>query len=280
MALRLISSEEVIGAVSRELVLINTRVPEDLSKALKELQDASSDAGRLIMDDIMKNAEIAASRGVPMCQDTGMVIFFANIGTEVSLAEPLPVILDRAVAETYVREGYRPSVVVDPINRINSGNNTPAIVHIEQMAGENMIIDIMVKGFGSENMSRLQMMKPADGYERVADFVVDTVARGGGNPCPPIIVGVGVGGTFEQAPLLAKRALLRPLGSRNTDEVWAEREAALLKAINMLNIGPGGLGGGPTALAVHIIAAPTHIAGLPVAVNISCHASRHGRVSW
>jgi fumarate hydratase subunit alpha len=242
--LRLIESEQVVAAIQKELVSINTVVPDDLHDALTALRDSSEASGRLIMDDIIKNAEIAKRRCVPLCQDTGMVIFFVAMGTEVRLAEPIHVILNRAVSETYSRQGYRPSVVRDPISRENSGNNTPAVLHMEQVAGDSLTIDVMVKGFGSENMSRMQMLKPADGYDKVAQFVVDTVAAGGGNPCPPIILGVGVGGTFEQAPLLAKRALLRPVGSANPDAVWAEREAQLLTRINALNIGPGGLGGG------------------------------------
>lgn len=276
--LREVAPEAIVKAVSSELVRMNTQVPQDLLGALTAAHQASSAAGRLVMDDLLENAAVAEKKQVPLCQDTGMAVFFVRIGTEVLLSEPLQETLNRSVSLTYLREGYRPSVVKDPIIRNNSGDNSPAVVYIEQVAGNEFVVELMVKGFGSENMSRLAMLRPADGYEGVADFVLDTVRRAGGNPCPPLVIGVGIGGTFEQAPLIAKRALLRAVGSNHADSNWAERESDLLSAINQLDIGPGGLGGGPTALAVHIAVAPTHIAALPVAVNICCHASRHGRV--
>ena len=276
--MRTIEADKIIAAVNDKLIEINTTVPQDLRRALARLRVKAQGPGSLAMDDIMENAEIAQLRSVPLCQDTGIVVFFVELGIEARLTEPIADVLNRAVAETYTVEGYRPSVVTDPLSRENSLNNTPAVVHMEHVPGDGLEIDILVKGFGSENMSGIKMLRPADGYEGVASFVVDTVAAAGGNPCPPIIVGVGVGGTFEQAPLLAKRALLRSIDSANSDPVWASREADMLERINALDIGPAGLGGGQTALAVHVIAAPTHIAGLPVAVNISCHASRHGRI--
>ena len=276
--MRTIEADKIIAAVNDKLIEINTTVPQDLRRALARLRVKAQGPGSLAMDDIMENAEIAQLRSVPLCQDTGIVVFFVELGIEARLTEPIADVLNRAVAETYTVEGYRPSVVTDPLSRENSLNNTPAVVHMEHVPGDGLEIDILVKGFGSENMSGIKMLRPADGYEGVASFVVDTVAAAGGNPCPPIIVGVGVGGTFEQAPLLAKRALLRCIDSANSDPVWASREADMLERINALDIGPAGLGGGQTALAVHVIAAPTHIAGLPVAVNISCHASRHGRI--
>lgn len=275
---RKVLPEAIVEAVSSELVRMNTQVPKDLIGALTAAHQVSSAAGRLVMDDLLENAAVAEKKRVPLCQDTGMAVFFVRIGTEVLLSEPMQETLNRSVALTYRREGYRPSVVKDPIIRDNSGDNSPVVVYIEQVTGDEFTVELMVKGFGSENMSRLSMLRPADGYEGVADFVLDTIRRASGNPCPPLVIGVGVGGTFEQAPLLAKRALLRTLGSRHADPNWAERESDLLRRINQLDIGPGGLGGGPTALAVHFAVAPTHIAALPVAVNICCHASRHGRV--
>lgn len=276
--MRIIDTAEIIAAVSKELTAINTVVAQDLHLALAACRDAAGGAGRLVMDDIMMNAELAGQHAVPMCQDTGMVVFFVRLGHEIRLTEPLAETLNKAVSTAYTGERYRPSVVADPISRRNTGDNTPAVIHLEHVSGDTLTIEVMAKGFGSENMSGMQMLKPSDGYAGVVRFVLQTVVAAGGNPCPPIIVGVGVGGTFEQAPLLAKKALLREIGSVNEDPLWAEREADLLARINELGIGPGGLGGGDTALAVHIATAATHIAGLPVAVNISCHASRHGRV--
>lgn len=276
--MRIISKKAIADAVQALLVDINTKLPLDVWSALEQAKDVSRETGALFMDDIINNAILARERGLPLCQDTGMVVVFAELGVLASLEEPLQQTIDLCVAKVYPREGYRPSVVGDPLARTNTGNNTPSIVYLELVPGDALKLDIMIKGFGSENMSRTAMLTPAQGYEGVKDFVVSTVKNAGGNPCPPIIVGVGVGGTFDYCAMLSKKALLRKIGEQHKEPAWAEREKELLSAVNGLDIGPGGAGGGPTALAVHVEYHPTHIAGLPVAVNILCHSSRHGRV--
>ncbi|KAF0198036.1 MAG: fumarate hydratase subunit alpha [Bacillota bacterium] len=276
--MRVILRQAIAVSVQALLVSINTKLPLDVWGALEQAKELSRGTGALFMDDIINNAVLARKRGLPLCQDTGMVVVFAELGVEVSLEEPLQQTIDFCVAEIYPRQGYRPSVVSDPLARTNTNNNTPSIVYVELVTGNSLKLDIMIKGFGSENMSRSAMLTPAQGYEGLKDFVVSTVKNAGGNPCPPIIVGVGVGGTFDYCAMLSKKALLRTIGERHRESVWAEREKELLTAVNELGIGPGGAGGGPTALAVHMEYHPTHIAGLPVAVNILCHSSRHGRV--
>lgn len=276
--MKIIARQTIVDAVQALLISINTRLPLDVWNALERAKEASSETGALFMDDIVNNAILANERSLPLCQDTGMVVVFAELGIEASLEEPLQKTIDFCVAEVYPQQGYRPSVVSDPLERINTSNNTPSIIYVELVAGCSLRLDIMIKGFGSENMSRSTMLTPAHGYEGVKDFVVSTVQKAGGNPCPPIIVGVGVGGTFDYCAVLSKRALLRKLGEGHKEPAWADRESEILSAINDLGIGPGGAGGGPTALAVHIEYHPTHIAGLPVAVNILCHSSRHGTV--
>ncbi|MDP3487477.1 MAG: fumarate hydratase [Bacillota bacterium] len=276
--MKVISRQTIVDAVQALLVSINIKLPLDVLNALEQAKEVSRETGALFMDDIVNNAILARDRGLPLCQDTGMVVVFAELGVEALLDEPLQQTIDFCVAEVYPRQGYRPSVVSDPLERINTGNNTPSIVYVELVSGDSLKLDIMIKGFGSENMSRSAMLTPAHGYKGVKDFVLNTVKKAGGNPCPPIIVGVGVGGTFDYCAVLSKKALLRTIGEHHSDLAWAEREKELLSAINELGIGPGGAGGGPTALAVHLEYHPTHIAGLPVAVNILCHSSRHGRV--
>lgn len=276
--MRVISRQVIADAVQNLLISINTKLPLDVWSALEEARKVSRDTGALFMDDIVNNATLAYERGLPLCQDTGMVVVFAELGVGACLEEPLQRTIDSCVAEVYLRQGYRPSVVSDPLARTNSGNNTPSIIYLDLVSGESLKLDVMIKGFGSENMSRLAMLTPAHGYEGVKDFVVSTVRNAGGNPCPPIIIGVGVGGSFDYCAMLSKKALLRRIGEYHKETVWAEREKELLSAVNALGIGPGGAGGGPTALAVHLEYYPTHIAGLPVAVNILCHSSRHGEV--
>jgi len=260
------------------LVDINTKLQPDVLAAIRIARQQSQGTGALFMEDIVNNADLAEKHKLPLCQDTGMVIVFAQLGVDCRLEEPLQQTISNCVGETYQRSGYRPSVVSDPLERINTGNNSPAIVYVELTQGDALILDVMIKGFGSENMSRSAMLTPAHGYAGIKDFVVNVVKSAGGNPCPPIIVGVGVGGTFDYCSLISKKALIRTLGSTHSDPIWAEREREILECINALDIGPGGAGGGPTALGVHIEHAPTHIASLPVAVNILCHSSRHGRI--
>jgi fumarate hydratase subunit alpha len=246
-------------------------------RALEEgLKRESSPSGRDILGQLLENARLAADEGLPMCQDTGLTVIFLDVGQEVHVQGDLEEAVQEGVRAGY-DEGYlRKSVVASPVApRTNTGDNTPAIIHTRIVPGETLKITVAPKGGGSENMSALAMLKPAQGWEGAKDFVLETVRRAGPNPCPPVIVGVGLGGNFEYSTLLAKRALLRPLGRRHPDQATAEREEELLEAINRLGIGPGGFGGKVTALGVAIETHPCHIASLPVAVNINCHAHRH-----
>jgi fumarate hydratase subunit alpha len=220
---------------------------------------------------------MAARLGMPMCQDTGVAVVFVELGQDVHvIGGDFIEAINEGVRQGY-RDGFlRKSLVTDPvIERKNTKDNTPAIIHTQIVPGESIQITLAPKGGGSENMSEVRMMQPSDGIEGITDFVVDRVRRSGGNPCPPVIVGVGIGGNFEQSALLSKKALLRPLGSLNPDPIWNPVEVELLDRINRLGIGPMGLGGRTTALAVHILAQPCHIASMPVAVNLQCHAARH-----
>lgn len=249
---------------------------DDVLRALHAAQEKEiSPAGREVLAQLVENAAVAREEKIPLCQDTGLVTVFIELGQDVCIEGGF---LYDAVQEG-VREGYlegylRKSVVADPIRRTNTGDNTPAIIYSKLVPGDRLRITVMPKGGGSENMSALKMLKPADGLEGIISFVLETVEKAGPNPCPPIVVGVGVGGDFALAAHLAKKALLRPLGTKNPDPFWAGVEEDLLAKINCLGIGPAGFGGRVTALAVHIETHPTHIACLPVAVNISCHATR------
>jgi fumarate hydratase subunit alpha len=227
------------------------------------------------LDKIIGNFELARSRQVPICQDTGMACVFLEIGADVHVDGDLYAAVDEGVRQGY-REGYlRKSVVADPLNRVNTGDNTPAMVYVDFVEGDRLGITVAPKGFGSENMSQIKMLRPSDGEAGVMDFVVSVVESAGSNPCPPIVVGVGLGGTFDKAALLAKKALLRPIGRGNSDAYYRDLEQKLLAKINALGIGPQGVGGATTALSVAIETMPTHIAGLPCAVNINCHVARH-----
>jgi fumarate hydratase subunit alpha len=224
----------------------------------------------------VENADLAAREGLPICQDTGMVVVFIDWGQEVHLVGGnLQAAVDEGIRQGYRRGCLRASVVRDPLRRKNTGDNTPGILHFNLVPGERVRVVVVPKGFGSENMGRVAMLTPAQGAAGVVEFVVETVRRAGANPCPPVIVGVGLGGTMEKAALLAKEALLRPPGTPNREPHLAALEEEILGRVNDLGIGPQGFGGRYTALAVHVLAYPTHIAGLPVAVNISCHACRH-----
>jgi fumarate hydratase subunit alpha len=268
-------------AVSDLCQKANFDLGEDVIGALKKaLEKEESPTGRDILEQILTNAEIARTERVPMCQDTGFAVLFVDLGQEVHLVGgELGEALARGVAEGY-GEGYlRKSIVWDPaIDRKNTKDNTPPIIHLNIVPGEKVHIVVAPKGGGSENMSEVRMMKPADGLEGIKHFVVERVERSGGNPCPPVIVGVGIGGTFEHCALLAKKALLRTLGEPNPDPRYAAAETELLERINDLGIGPMGLGGRTTALAVHIETFPCHIASLPASVNLNCHSARHKEV--
>ena len=234
-----------------------------------------------VLEQIIKNDEIALNENIPMCQDTGMAVIFLEIGQEVYLTgKNLYDAVNEGVKEAYDIGYLRKSVVDDPLfDRINTKDNTPAIIHTDITPGSQVKITVAPKGFGSENMSSIKMLKPSDGVEGVKNFVIETVKKAGPNPCPPIVLGIGVGGTFEKCAYMAKKALTRELGLHNISEKYSNLEKELLEEINKLDIGPAGLGGKTTALAVHIEYFPTHIAGLPVAVNICCHAYRHGSIT-
>ncbi len=272
--MREMHSEVIAQRVAEMCIRANTVLPEDVCAAL-EASRAREDGvvARDVLDTIIENYHIA--NPVPICQDTGMACVFLEIGQDVHIVGDLTQAVNAGVAKGYT-EGYlRKSVVRDPLFRENTGDNTPAMLYTELVPGDSVRITVAPKGFGSENMSRIAMLKPADGVDGVVDFVLETVRLAGPNPCPPIVVGVGIGGNFDKAALLAKKALLRPIGSRNETPFYAQLEETLLEKINALGIGPQGLGGRTTALGVQIETLPTHIAGLPCAVNINCHVSRH-----
>ncbi len=254
-------------------------IEPDVLCALRAAQEAErSPFGREILRQIVENDELACAKSMPICQDTGLVVAFIDVGMDVHLfGGDLQAAVDAGVRAAY-REGCFRSSVLSPLSRKSTGDNTPAVVHLRLVPGETIDISVAPKGFGSENMSRLGMLTPSQGVAGVADFVVDTVRIAGANPCPPVVVGVGIGGTAESAMLLAKRQLLRAIGEPSPDPELAPLEAELLTRVNGLGIGPQGLGGDVTALAVHCAQLPTHIAGLPVAVNMQCHVARHKRV--
>lgn len=275
--MREINAKDITELVARMCIDSNCYLNEDIKEALKAAQqNETNELACEILDDIIKNAEIARRDEVPICQDTGMAVFFLELGQDVHIVGGnLYDAINDGVRLGY-RDGYlRKSVVADPIRRGNTGDNTPAVIHTEITEGDKLKITIAPKGFGSENMSAVKMLKPSDGLDGVLDFVTQTVKSASGNPCPPIVVGVGIGGTMEKAALLSKKALLRDIRQSHPDEYYSNIETELLKRINNLDVGPQGFGGNTTALGVNIETFPTHIAGLPVAVNISCHVTRH-----
>jgi fumarate hydratase subunit alpha len=276
--MREVNVNNIVTAVKDLCVETNIVADADVVEALKKgLEQERSPVAKEVLKTLLENARIAKEENLPICQDTGMTVVFLDIGQEVQLTGgDLEKAVNRGVRQGY-KEGYlRKSVVGHPIKRGNTGDNTPAIIHTRIVPGDRVKITVAPKGFGSENMSFVKMLKPTQGYEGVKNFVVECVKAAGGNPCPPIVVGVGVGGTFEKAAMMAKEALTRPLGQKSREEDIAMLEEELLEEINKTGIGPQGLGGKTTALAVHINTFPTHIAGMPVAVNICCHAYRHG----
>ena len=267
----------VRDAVARLCVAANTRLPEDVKKAIDEFRSKEDWAiAKGVLENIVENYKIADSENVPICQDTGMACVFLEVGQEVHfVGGGLYDAVNAGVRRGYT-EGYlRKSVVADPIRRGNTGDNTPAVVYTDIVPGDKVKITVGPKGFGSENMSAIKMLKPSDGLEGIKKFILDTVEAAGPNPCPPMVVGVGIGGTFEKAAYLAKKALMRPLNLSNPDPYYASLEKELLEKINALGIGPQGFGGLTTALGLNIEVLPTHIAGMPCAVNIGCHATRH-----
>jgi len=275
--MREIAAQTITDQVAKLCIDANYYLGKDVLDSLNAaLAKEESPTGRAILEQIIENAGIAKEGEFPMCQDTGFAVFFVELGQEVLITGKT---LEEAITEG-VRKGYgegylRKSIVSDPLQRVNTKDNTPPVVWIETVPGKELKITIAPKGGGSENMSEVNMLNPSDGAEGVKNFVVDKVRRAGSNPCPPIVVGVGIGGTFEKVAWLAKKSLLRPIGDRNPNPFYAAMEEELLERINKLGIGPQGLGGRTTALDVHVEVYPCHIASLPAAVNIQCHACRH-----
>lgn len=279
--MRQISSKLITEEVKKLVIDASHFLPADVRKRLEELRaEEDWDLAKSTLDQIIKNADIAENDRVPMCQDTGMAVVFVKIGQEVEIVDGyITDAINEGVRRGYVEGLLRKSVVEDPLyDRINTKDNTPAVIHYDIVPGDKLNIMIAAKGFGSENMSRLKMLKPSDGVEGVKDFVMETVELAGPNPCPPIVVGVGLGGTMDKATILAKEALMRDMDSENPKPEYKALEEELLDMINKSGIGPQGYGGKSTCLRVLIKSYPTHIAGLPVAVNINCHATRHKEI--
>lgn len=275
--MREINVLDITEAISKLCINSNYYLGNDVRKRLEKAKNEESwPIAQDILDKIILNVDIAQKENMPMCQDTGMTCVFVEIGQEVHIAGgSLEAAINEGIRQGYSKGFLRKSVVKDPLRRVNTGDNTPAIIYYNIVEGDKLSITVAPKGFGSENMSALKMLKPADGLQGVKNFVLETVKKAGPNPCPPIIVGVGIGGTFDKAAYLAKKAVVRSSDIRNEDEYYKNLEEELLEEINKLGIGPQGFGGRTTALAVNIETYPTHIAGLPVAVNINCHATRH-----
>lgn len=275
-----INVSEITKAVKKMCIDANYYIADDVKNRIEKCSGEEPwPMAKKILDKILANIEIAKNEAMPMCQDTGMACVFVKIGQDVHITGgSLEDAINEGVRQGY-SEGYlRKSVVKDPLDRINTKDNTPAVIYYEIVPGDRLKITLAPKGFGSENMSGVKMLKPSDGVEGVKEFVLKAVKEAGPNPCPPIVVGVGIGGTFDKAAYLSKAALIRPLNNRNTDPFYAALEDELLAEINSLGIGPQGFGGKTTALAVNIETFPTHIAGLPVAVNINCHVTRHAEM--
>jgi len=274
--MREISGAKITEVVKRLCIEANCHLPQDVKTCIEGCYAAEPWApAREILERIMENYNIADNENVPICQDTGVACVFLKIGQEVHIEGSIEDAVNEGVRQGY-GEGYlRKSVVGDPLNRVNTGDNTPAMIYYDIVPGDQLEIMVAPKGFGSENMSQIKMLRPSDGVEGVIDFVAKVVQEAGPNPCPPIIVGVGIGGTFDKAAFLAKKALMRSADERHPDPYYAELEQKILTKINALGIGPQGFGGKTTALCVNIEKFPTHIAGLPVAVNINCHVTRH-----
>lgn len=278
--MRNIEAAKISEAIAKLAIEANYYLSEDIYDALKKGQQAEdSPLGKEIFCQLVQNADIARNENMPICQDTGMAVVFIDLGQEVHIEGNLWDAVNAGVVKGY-KEGYlRKSVVDDPLFiRKNTGDNTPAILHVNIVPGDKVKITLAPKGFGSENMSAIKMFTPSAGVEGVKKFVVETVTAAGSNPCPPIVIGIGVGGTFEKAAYLAKKALLRPIDQRNANPDYAKLEQELLELVNKTGVGPQGLGGTITALALNIEYFPTHIAGMPVAININCHATRHAEV--
>ncbi|WP_297596375.1 fumarate hydratase [uncultured Cetobacterium sp.] len=279
--MRVLDLNLVTDEVARLCIEANYFIGSDVLNKIKECQKTeTSELGKVILGQIIENDEIAANDNVPMCQDTGLVVVFLEIGTEVKIDGDIYAAVNAGVAKGY-EDGYlRKSVIRHPLDRVNTQDNTPAVIHTKLIPGSDKVkIIVAPKGGGSENMSALKMFKPADGVKAIKEFVIDTIKNAGGNPCPPIVVGVGIGGNFERCAELAKESLLREIDDINPDPIAAALEAELLDLINKTNVGPQGLGGKTTALAVKVETQGCHFASLPVAINLNCHAARHKEVT-
>jgi len=274
--MRELQASLITQAVREMAMSSNFNIGEDVLEALKKaVRTEESPTGREILEQIIENDRIAKAEQVPMCQDTGFAVILLEVGQDVHIQGDLREAVNEGIRQGY-KEGYlRKSILGDPIKRVNTKDNTPAVIHAEIVFGDKVTVRFAAKGGGSENMSRIKMMPPSAGVEGVKKFVVETVAEAGSNPCPPILVGVGIGGTFEQCALLAKKALFRKVGERNPDPYYADLERELLTLANKTGVGPQGLGGTTTALDVFVLTYPCHIASFPAAVNIQCHAARH-----
>ena len=277
--MRTISAQEITDTVARLCIEANTRLPQDVQAALdKARQEEPWPLAKSTLDLLWSNLSAAKEENLPICQDTGMACVFVELGTDVHIDGSFEAAIHEGVRRGYTDGYLRKSIVADPLRRGNTGDNTPAAITVHLVDGEGCRITVAPKGFGSENMSQIKMLKPSDGLQGVKDFILKVVEDAGPNPCPPIVVGVGIGGTFDKAALLAKKALMRNTNVRNADPFYAQLEEEMLEKINALGIGPQGVGGKTTALAVNIEKMPTHIAGLPIAVNINCHVTRHKSV--
>ena len=279
--IREIEAKDLSDAVRALCIEANTLLPQDLRDAIRAARQAEpSPVGQAILGDLVDNYEFADSKGLPICQDTGMAVVFLDWGQDCHLGgDSLEGAVNDGVRRGYLNGHLRLSVVGDPLRRVNTNDNTPAILHLRMVPGDKVDITVAPKGFGSENMTKLKMFNPSVSVEQVEDFIVDCVSQAGSNPCPPVVVGVGLGGTSEAAAELAKRALLRPAGAGHPDPFYRAMEERILQRVNRLGIGPQGLGGRTTALSAAILTQATHIAGLPCAVNLGCHVTRHAHMT-
>lgn len=275
--MRIVDASQITDTVKKLFLDCNYFIGDDITNALESsMENELSPVGKNVLECILKNNEIAKNEQIPLCQDTGMSVLFVEYGDKVCVDGDFEEAVNEGVRRAYIDGCLRKSVVDDPVfDRINTKDNTPAVIHTKIVKGETIKFTVGGKGFGSENMSQIKMLTPSKGIEGVKEFILDVVRTAGPNPCPPMVVGVGIGGTFEKAAQLAKQATFRPINSKNPDKRYADLEDELLNRINLMGFGPGGLGGTTTALGVNIETYPTHIAGMPVAVNICCHAARH-----
>ena len=274
--MKIIHASDITATVKRLCIEANRNLPGDVACALHAAEASEPFApAKDLLTILCRNEQIARDTQMPICQDTGMAIVFAEVGQDVHIEGAFEDAIHEGVRQGYVDGLLRKSVVGDPLRRVNTGDNTPAIIHTRLVPGDQLKLTVAPKGFGSENMSRLKMLTPAQGVKGVKDFVLETVKLAGANPCPPMVLGIGIGGDFERVAEMAKEALMLPLGQQNADPFYAALELELLDMVNATGIGPQGLGGKTTCLGVHVLAGATHIAGLPVAVNVSCHVTRH-----